>query len=64
MTGTVAIRTATTSFIKDLAAKSRSIKLGNTEEAKKRAIEAGADPATVEVAEVEEIAMPYLPATH
>ncbi len=32
-----------------------------SEEAKKRAIEAGADPATVEIAEVEEIAMPYLP---
>jgi N-methylhydantoinase A/oxoprolinase/acetone carboxylase beta subunit len=32
-----------------------------SEEAKKRAVEAGADPSTVEVAEVEEIAMPYLP---
>ncbi|MGC8607372.1 MAG: hydantoinase/oxoprolinase N-terminal domain-containing protein [Vulcanisaeta sp.] len=32
-----------------------------SEEAKKRAIEAGADPSTIEVAEVEEIAMPYLP---
>lgn len=32
-----------------------------SEEAKKRAVEAGADLSTVEVAEVEEIAMPYLP---
>ena len=31
------------------------------DEAKKKAIEAGADPSTLEVAEVEEIAMPYLP---
>ncbi|BDR91023.1 hydantoinase/oxoprolinase N-terminal domain-containing protein [Vulcanisaeta souniana] len=32
-----------------------------SEEARKRAIEAGADPSTIEVAEIEEIAMPYLP---
>ncbi len=32
-----------------------------SEEAKKRVIEAGADPSTIEIAEVEEIAMPYLP---
>lgn len=32
-----------------------------SEEAKRRAIEAGADPATVDIAEVEEVAMPYLP---
>lgn len=32
-----------------------------TEEAKRRALQAGADPSTVEVTEVEEIAMPYLP---
>ncbi|MCS7112053.1 MAG: hydantoinase/oxoprolinase family protein [Ignisphaera sp.] len=31
------------------------------DEAKKRAVEAGADPSTLDVAEVEEIAMPYLP---
>jgi N-methylhydantoinase A/oxoprolinase/acetone carboxylase beta subunit len=31
------------------------------DEAKKRAIEAGANPSTLDVAEVEEIAMPYLP---
>lgn len=31
------------------------------EEAKKKAVEAGANPATLEVGEVEEIAMPYLP---
>lgn len=30
-------------------------------EARTRAIEAGADPATVEITEIEEIAMPYLP---
>ena len=32
-------------------------------EAKDRAIEAGADPTTLNVAEIEEIAMPYLPGT-
>lgn len=32
-----------------------------SEEAKERAVEAGASPETVEIAEVEEIAMPYLP---
>jgi N-methylhydantoinase A/oxoprolinase/acetone carboxylase beta subunit len=31
------------------------------EEAKKKAIEAGADPSTLEVTDVEEVAMPYLP---
>ncbi len=31
------------------------------DEAKKRAIEAGANPSTLDVAEIEEIAMPYLP---
>ncbi|MGC8544115.1 MAG: hydantoinase/oxoprolinase family protein, partial [Vulcanisaeta sp.] len=32
-----------------------------SEEAKKRAIEAGADSSSIEIAEIEEIAMPYLP---
>lgn len=32
-----------------------------SEEAKEKAIAAGADPATIEITEVEEIAMPYLP---
>ena len=32
-------------------------------EARRKAIEAGADPSTVEIAEVEEIVMPYLPGT-
>lgn len=32
-----------------------------TQEAKRKAVEAGAEPASLQVAEVEEIAMPYLP---
>lgn len=32
-----------------------------TEQAKKKAVEAGAEPSTIEVVEVDEIAMPYLP---
>ncbi|MCD6323832.1 MAG: hydantoinase/oxoprolinase family protein [Desulfurococcales archaeon] len=32
-----------------------------SDEARRKAVEAGADPATVEVVEVEEIALPYLP---
>lgn len=43
-------------------AVSRSSAIQQTiDEAKRKAIEAGASPATLEVAEVEEIAMPYLP---
>ncbi len=43
---------------------SRSSAINQTiNEAKKKAIEAGADSSTLDVAEVEEIAMPYLPGT-
>jgi len=47
-------------FSYDATSREKAMTL-TIEEAKRKAIEAGADPATLEIAEVEEIAMPYLP---
>lgn len=47
-------------FSYDHVTREQAIK-ETSEEAKRKAVEAGADPASVEIAEVEEIALPYLP---
>ncbi len=49
-------------FSYEVMSRNKAIEL-TTSEAKRRVVEAGADPATIEVAEIEEIAMPYLPGT-
>ncbi len=47
-------------FSYDHVTREEAIRI-TSDEAKQKAIEAGADPASIEVAEVEEIALPYLP---
>ncbi len=47
-------------FSYDHVTREEAIRI-TSDEAKQEAIEAGADPASIEVAEVEEIALPYLP---
>ena len=47
-------------FSYDHVTREEAIRI-TSDEAKQKVIEAGADPASIEVAEVEEIALPYLP---